>query len=116
MDQPITIGLDLAKSIFQVHGVNAEGRAVVRRQLRRAQVLSFFERLGPCLVGMEACSSSSAAARSTDWFDGLAMMAVNRDSVGYDARPLERSSGVRPDTELTASRKAGSPLSASASS
>lgn len=57
-DQPITIGLDLAKSVFQVHGVDAEGRVIVRRQLRRSQGLAFFERLGPCLVGMEACSGA----------------------------------------------------------
>ena len=58
MDRPVTIGLDLAKSVFQVHGVEAEGYVVVRRQLRRSQVLAFFERLGPCLVGMEACSGA----------------------------------------------------------
>lgn len=63
MKQPITIGLDLAKSVFQVHGVDAEGRVVVRRQLRRSQVLAFFERLEPCLVGMEACSGSHHWAR-----------------------------------------------------
>lgn len=63
MDQPITIGLDLAKSVFQVHGVDAEGRAVVRRQLRRSQVLGFFERLKPCLIGMEACSGAHHWAR-----------------------------------------------------
>jgi transposase len=63
MDHPITIGLDLAKSVFQVHGVDAEGRAVVRRQLRRAQVLAFFEHLSPCLVGMEACSGAHHWAR-----------------------------------------------------
>ena len=63
MDQPITIGLDLAKSVFQLHGVDAEGRAVVRRQLRRSQLLGFFERLGPCLVGMEACSGAHHWAR-----------------------------------------------------
>ena len=63
MDQPITIGLDLAKSVFQVHGVDAEEYVVVRRQLRRSQLLSFFERLGPCLVGMEACSGAHHWAR-----------------------------------------------------
>ncbi len=55
MDTPITIGLDLAKNVFQVHGVDAEGAIVCRRQLRRLQVLAFFSRLKPCLVGMEAC-------------------------------------------------------------
>src|SRR6056297_1035264 len=63
MDRPVTIGLDLAKSVFQVHGVEAEGYVVVRRQLRRSQVLAFFERLGPCLVGMEACSGAHHRAR-----------------------------------------------------
>ena len=51
MEQPITIGLDLAKSVFQVHGVDAVGAVIVRRQLRRTQLLLFFSRLEPCLVG-----------------------------------------------------------------
>lgn len=58
MGDVITIGVDLAKSVFQVHGVDAEGTVVVRRQLRRRQVLPFFEELPPCLVGMEACASA----------------------------------------------------------
>jgi transposase len=53
-----TIGLDLAKSIFQVHGVDANGRVVIRKSLRRAQMLPFFARLPSCLVGMEACGTS----------------------------------------------------------
>ena len=54
-----TIGLDIAKSVFQVHGVDdAAGQVVIRRQLRRRQVLAFFQRLPPCLVGIEACASS----------------------------------------------------------
>jgi transposase len=53
-----TIGLDIAKSVFQVHGVDAAGQVVVRRQLRRRQVLAFFQKLPPCLVGIEACASS----------------------------------------------------------
>jgi transposase len=63
MEQPITIGLDLAKSVFQVHGIDRDGAVVLRRQLRRAQVLAFFERLNPCLVGMEACSGAHHWAR-----------------------------------------------------
>jgi transposase len=58
MGDVITIGVDLAKSVFQIHGVDAEGAVVVRRQLRRRQVLSFFEKLPPCLVGMEACATA----------------------------------------------------------
>ena len=50
----ITVGLDLAKRVFQVHGVDAAGGVVVRKALRRAQVLPFFAKLPPCLVGLEA--------------------------------------------------------------
>ena len=53
-----TIGLDIAKSVFQVHGIDAQGKVVIRRQLRRRYVLAFFEKLPPCLVGIEACASS----------------------------------------------------------
>ena len=53
-----TIGLDIAKSVFQVHGVDAAGQVVIRRQLKRRHVLAFFQRLSPCLVGIEACASS----------------------------------------------------------
>jgi len=53
-----TIGLDIAKSVFQVHGADAEGNVVIRRQLRRRHVLAFFQKLPPCLVGIEACASS----------------------------------------------------------
>ncbi|MGC1563796.1 MAG: transposase, partial [Bradyrhizobium sp.] len=53
-----TIGLDIAKSVFQVHGIDAAGQVVIRRQLKRRFVLSFFEKLPPCLVGIEACASS----------------------------------------------------------
>ncbi|MDH2348619.1 MULTISPECIES: IS110 family transposase [unclassified Bradyrhizobium] len=53
-----TIGLDIAKSVFQVHGVDAAGQVVIRRQLRRQHVLAFFQRLQACLVGIEACASS----------------------------------------------------------
>ena len=53
-----TIGLDIAKSVFQVHGVDAGGQVIVRRQLKRRYVLTFFQKLPPCLVGIEACGSS----------------------------------------------------------
>jgi transposase len=66
MGDVITIGVDLAKSVFQVHGVDAEGAIIVRRQLRRRQVLPFFEKLSPCLVGMEACATSHHWARSIE--------------------------------------------------
>ena len=56
--QTVTIGLDIAKSVFQVHGTDAEGKAIIRRQLKRRYVLSFFGRLQPCLIGIEACASA----------------------------------------------------------
>jgi transposase len=63
MKEVSTIGLDLAKNVFQVHGVDGSGQAVIRRQLRRGQVLPFFRKLAPCLVGMEACATSHYWAR-----------------------------------------------------
>lgn len=63
MEQPITIGLDLAESVFQVHGVDSDGAVVLRRQLRRSQVLAFFGRLSPCPVGLEACPGAHHRAR-----------------------------------------------------
>src|SRR5262245_44344274 len=58
-----TIGLDIAKSIFQVHAVDAEGHMVVRRKLKRRYVVAFFQKLPRCLVGIEACASSHHWAR-----------------------------------------------------
>ena len=58
MQTVTTIGLDIAKSVFQVHGIDAEGGAVIRRQLKRRHVVAFFQKLPPCLVGIEACASS----------------------------------------------------------
>jgi transposase len=63
-----TIGLDLAKSVYQVHAINGAGEVVVRRTLRRAQVLRFFEHLSPCLVGIEACGTSHYWAREITKF------------------------------------------------
>ena len=63
MDQSATIGLDLARNVFQVHGVGTEGAVVCRRQLRRSQVLMFLARPDPCLVGMEACAGAHHWAR-----------------------------------------------------
>jgi transposase len=61
--QIATIGLDIAKNVFQVHGIDAAEKVVVRRQLRRGQVMRFFEALAPCLIGLEACASAHHWAR-----------------------------------------------------
>src|SRR5688572_21249858 len=58
MQAVTTIGLDIAKSVFQVHGIDAEGNVLIRRQLKRRYVLAFFQKLSPCLVGIEACATS----------------------------------------------------------
>jgi len=61
--QITTIGLDIAKNVFQIHGIDAAEKVIVRKQLRRGQVMAFFEALAPCLVGMEACATSHHWAR-----------------------------------------------------
>src|SRR4051794_28628098 len=63
MEQATTIGLDLAKNVLQVHGINAAGKVVLRRKLRRAAVLDFFAALLSALVGMEACGGAHYWAR-----------------------------------------------------
>lgn len=63
MNEVITIGVDLAKNVFQVHGIDAEGGVIFRRQLRRGQMVPFFKKQPPCLVGMEACATSHHWAR-----------------------------------------------------
>src|SRR5256885_12457412 len=63
MSEITTIGLDLAKHVFQVHGIDAEGTTVLRKRLRRGQVLAFFSRLPRCVVGLEACATAHYWAR-----------------------------------------------------
>lgn len=64
MSDITTVGLDLAKNVFQVHGADGAGRAVLRKKLRRAQVLEFFSQLPPCVVAMEACGGAHFATRT----------------------------------------------------
>lgn len=63
MGEIATIGLDLAKNVFQVHGTDAQGKTVIRRRLHRAEVLAFFAKVEPCLVAMEACATAHHWAR-----------------------------------------------------
>ena len=58
MEPAVTIGLDIAKSVFQVHGVSTTGDVVVRQRLSRAKVLQFFAKIPVCLVGLEACGAA----------------------------------------------------------
>ena len=64
MQTMTTIGFDIAKSVFQVHGVDAGGQVVIRRQLKRRSVLAFFQKLPPCLVGIEAGLVAPLVART----------------------------------------------------
>jgi transposase len=63
MGQVVTIGLDIAKSVFQVHGVDESGTVVIRRQVRWAQLLAFFAKQPSCLIGIEACATAHHWAR-----------------------------------------------------
>ena len=58
MNQVVTIGLDIAKSVFQLHGVDAAGAVLLRKRLTRSRMLAFFEKQAPCLIGIEACGSA----------------------------------------------------------
>ncbi|HYL89949.1 MAG TPA: IS110 family transposase [Burkholderiales bacterium] len=62
------VGIDLAKSVFQIHGVDRRGKVLLRKQLKRAQVTEFFAKLSPCLIGMEACASAHHWARKLQSF------------------------------------------------
>ena len=61
--QITTVGIDLAKNVFQVHGVNERGKALLKKRLRRDQLAAFFVNLPPCLIGIEACGSAHHWAR-----------------------------------------------------
>jgi len=76
MQAVTTIGLDIAKSVFQVHGIDAEGNVLIRRQLKRRYVLAFFQKLSPCLVGIEACATSHHWSRELK-------------ALGHNARALD---------------------------
>src|ERR1700693_3854229 len=63
-----TVGIDLAKNVFQVHGIDERGKPVLRKQLRRGQIAEFFVNLPPCLIGMEACASAHHWGRTLERF------------------------------------------------
>src|SRR4249919_4098060 len=84
--QITTIGLDIAKNVFQVHGIDATEKVVVRKQLRRSKVIGFFETLPPCLVGMEACASAHYWARELKKFDHEVRLMPAKDVKAYVKR------------------------------
>src|SRR6201987_3365305 len=91
MQTVTTMGLDFAKSVFQVHGVDAAGNVIVRRQLKRRYVLPFFQKLPPCLIGIEACASSTALIASVA--DPKAFRSGRNFSAWIGLVPKQHSSG-----------------------
>ena len=105
-----TIGLDLAKHVFQVHGVDEAGHAVVKRRLRRAQVITYFASLPPCLIGMEACATAHFWARelrSLGHWHGIGRAASAPSTIAA-RRPPARPTGCRPRPSPRSSAGAGS--------
>jgi transposase len=84
--QVTTIGLDIAKNVFQVHGIDAAEKVVVRKQLRRSQVLEFFKALPPCLIGMEACATAHYWARELTKLGHKVRLMPARDVKAYVKR------------------------------
>jgi hypothetical protein len=78
-----TIGLDIANSAFQVHGIDAEGQVVIRRQLKRRYVLAFFQKVPACLVGIEACASSHHWSRELQALEHIDV-SLSADPDGYE--------------------------------
>ena len=92
MEEITTIGLDLAKSVFQVHAVGADGSIVLRRQLRRNQMLAFFAGLTPCLIGMEACAFvGETIPRIVSWPSSPHYRARELAKVGHEVRLMPPS-------------------------
>ena len=89
--QITTIGLDIAKNVFQVHGIDATEKVVVRKQLRRSQVLGFFKALPPCLVGMEACATAHYWARELTKLGHQVRLMPAKDVNAYVRRSLRRA-------------------------
>jgi len=84
--QITTIGLDIAKNVFQVHGIDGDEKVVVRKQLRRSQVMRFFQELAPCLVGLEACATAHHWARELQALGHTVRLMPAKDVKAYVKR------------------------------
>lgn len=94
--QAVRIGLDIAKSSFQVHGVDAHGEVVIRKQLTRGQVLGYFAQLPPCLVGLEACGGAHYWARELQKLGhDVRLMAVRRPEAMVNERRRRASAAAK---------------------
>ena len=103
--QVTTIGLDIAKNVFQVHGIDAAEKVVVRKQLRRRQVLEFFRALPACLVGMEACATAHYWARELTKLGHRVRLMPAKDVKAY----VKRNKTMRPTPRRSARRCDGQP-------
>jgi transposase len=99
--QVTTIGLDLAKHVFQIHGIDAAEKVVVRRQLRRSQVMAFFEALAPCLIGIEACATAHYWARELTKLGHEVRLMPAKDVKAYER--------MMPLTPRRSARRSGAP-------
>src|SRR5499427_4777835 len=95
--QVTTIGLDIAKNVFQVHGIDAAEKVVVRKQLRRGQLMKFFEALPPCLVGLEACATAHYWARELTKLGHEVRLMPAKDVKAY----VKRNKNDAADAEAT---------------
>jgi len=98
--QITTIGLDIAKNVFQVHGIDAAEKVVVRKQLRRGQVMKFFEALSPCLIGMEACATAHYWGRELTKLGHQVRLMPAKDVKAY----VKRNKNDAADAEAICSR------------
>src|SRR5262245_15258505 len=95
--QVATVGLDLAKHVFQIHGIDAAEKVVVRKQLRRSQVMGFFEALPPCLIGMEACATAHYWARELTKLGHEVRLMPAKDVKAYVKRNKNDAADARGD-------------------
>src|SRR5215217_7024832 len=103
--QITTIGLDIAKNVFQVHGIDAAENVTVRKQLRRTQVTKFFEALPPCLIGMEACATAHYWPRELTRLGRQVRLMPAKDVKAY----VKRNKNDATDRQRSARRCAARP-------
>ncbi len=99
MQAVTTIGLDIAKSVFRVHGIDATGNLVIRRQLKRRYALAFFQKLAPCVVGIEACATSHHWSREPKAIGHTVRLRPNpdeHDTSGFGQARVGRLSEIDP--------------------
>ena len=106
--QITTIGLDIAKNVYQVHGIDAAEKVVVRKQLRRSQVLGFFKALPPCLIGLEACATAHYWARELTKLGHQVRLMPAKDVKAYVKRNARKNTG--PGTVQGKTRSTGNAL------